>query len=210
MRRPRHGTVVAYVALVVALGGTASAATGGTFLLGKSNSATHLTTLTDKKGTALSLKSKKGAPPLKVNRSARVRNLNADLLDGQHAKEFVGQCGGGSIAAAATWYATQLDSDPTYDKPDRYGGENGWSCNGATLEMTKEGTGYYRMKLDPPGLPSTHDYVAFVNPDARGGEPLYADANSKFAGPIWDIHVFNKDGTPTDPYYVEVLIVADS
>ena len=37
MKRPQHSTVVAYLALFVALGGTASAATGGTFLLGRSN-----------------------------------------------------------------------------------------------------------------------------------------------------------------------------
>lgn len=37
--RPSHGTVVAYLALFIALGGTTYAATGGNFILGKSNSA---------------------------------------------------------------------------------------------------------------------------------------------------------------------------
>jgi hypothetical protein len=37
--RPSHGTVVAYLALFVALGGTTYAATGGNFILGQSNSA---------------------------------------------------------------------------------------------------------------------------------------------------------------------------
>jgi hypothetical protein len=43
--RPGHGTVVAYLALFVALGGTTYAATGGNFILGKSNSASTPTSL---------------------------------------------------------------------------------------------------------------------------------------------------------------------
>jgi hypothetical protein len=38
-RRPSHSTVVAYLALFVALGGTTYAATGGNFILGQSNTA---------------------------------------------------------------------------------------------------------------------------------------------------------------------------
>jgi hypothetical protein len=210
MRHPRHGTVVAYVALVLALGGTADAATGGFLVLGKPNRAAHVTTLTNSAGTPLRLKSKSGTPPLKVNRPVLVRHLNADLLDGERASSFVTKCGDGSVAAAATWYAPALQPDPTYDPPDRFGGEDGTTCNGGTIEMTKEGTGDYRLRVVSPSLPTSHDYVAFVNPDARGGTPLFADANSKFAGPEWDINVFNQAGTPTDPYYVEVLLVADS
>lgn len=84
MKRPRisHATVVAYLALSVALGGTAYSATGGTFILGQSNKASQETTLTNKKGAALALKSKAGAPSLRVNRTVKVPNLNADLLDG--------------------------------------------------------------------------------------------------------------------------------
>jgi hypothetical protein len=41
--RPTHGTIVAYVALFVALGGTIYAATGGNFILGKPNSASSTT-----------------------------------------------------------------------------------------------------------------------------------------------------------------------
>jgi hypothetical protein len=44
--RPSHGTVVAYLALFVALGGTAVAANGGNFILGQSNSAGNPTQLT--------------------------------------------------------------------------------------------------------------------------------------------------------------------
>jgi hypothetical protein len=77
-----HATVVAYLALFMAMGGTAFAATGGTFTLGKSNSANQVSTLTSTTGTALSLRSPSGEAPLAVNRSVVVKNLNADLLDG--------------------------------------------------------------------------------------------------------------------------------
>ena len=36
-KRPSHGVVVAYLALFVAMTGTATAATGGSFILGKGN-----------------------------------------------------------------------------------------------------------------------------------------------------------------------------
>lgn len=62
--------------------GTAYAATGGKFILGKSNAATSTTTLTNTRGTALALNSKAGTPSLRVNRTTKVPNLNADLLDG--------------------------------------------------------------------------------------------------------------------------------
>ena len=62
--------------------GTAYAATGGKFILGKSNSAGKTTSLTNKHGTALSLSSKAGTPSLKVNRTTKVPNLNSDMVDG--------------------------------------------------------------------------------------------------------------------------------
>ncbi len=77
----------AVVALVLG-GGTAVAATGGTFILGHSNSASATTTLTDTRGTALSLKSKAGTPALKVGNTVKVPSLNADLLDGLSSGSF--------------------------------------------------------------------------------------------------------------------------
>jgi hypothetical protein len=71
----------AVVALVLGTG-TAYAANGGTFRLGRSNSATATTTLTNAYGSALKLNSRSGHPSLLVNRNTRVPNLNADLLDG--------------------------------------------------------------------------------------------------------------------------------
>ena len=51
--RPSHGTVVAYLALFVALGGTTYAATGGNFILGQSNSASTPTSLSSGASQAL-------------------------------------------------------------------------------------------------------------------------------------------------------------
>jgi len=68
--------------LVVSGVGVADAATGGTFILGRSNLATTVTTLTNTGGTALSLKSKSGYPPLAVNSKKLVPNLNANYLNG--------------------------------------------------------------------------------------------------------------------------------
>jgi len=100
----RLAPVVIGTGLVLYFGavGVTYAATGGTFLLGKSNSASTVTKLTNSKGTALSLVSKSGTPPLAVSNSAKVPRLNADLLDGtsvgslQH--RISGACSKGSIS----------------------------------------------------------------------------------------------------------------
>ncbi len=71
---------------VLVAGTGAYAATGGSFILGHTNTASKITTLTSS-GTALSVKSQHG-PALAVNNDARVANLNADKLDGQSAGSF--------------------------------------------------------------------------------------------------------------------------
>ena len=81
-RHPSAATVISLVALFFALSGTAVAATGGNFILGKSNTATSLSSLTNTKGTALSLSSSATAAPLKVSNTNLVPNLNASELDG--------------------------------------------------------------------------------------------------------------------------------
>ncbi len=97
--RPSHGTVVAYLALFVALGGTTYAATGGNFILGKPNTANSQTSLTASPSfagkalqltntntgagaTALGLSVASGHAPFTVNTGTKVANLNADKLDG--------------------------------------------------------------------------------------------------------------------------------
>lgn len=65
------------------------AATGQSLILGRDNTAGATTTLTiTRSAPALSLKTKAGQPPLKVNRRAKVANLNADLVDGVSAADL--------------------------------------------------------------------------------------------------------------------------
>ncbi len=100
------------VALVLGTG-TAYAATGGTFLIGRSNKATTTTTLTNAKGTALSLSSKAGQPSLRVNRNTKVPNLNADLVDGVDSASLARVVRIGTSIATGT--AFDFDGDGTAD-----------------------------------------------------------------------------------------------
>lgn len=81
------------VAVLVLGSGTAYAATGGKFILGKSNYAGATSSLTNKNGTALALNSKSGTAPLKVNRTVKVANLNSDFLDGLDSGSFARSSG---------------------------------------------------------------------------------------------------------------------
>lgn len=88
-RRPAAATVISLVALFFAMSGTAVAATGGNFILGKSNTATSVSSLSNTKGTALSLSATATAPALKVSNSVQVPNLNASELGGLPAQGFI-------------------------------------------------------------------------------------------------------------------------
>lgn len=81
-------TVVALLALAVSLTGTTYAATGGNFLLGRANKADQVTKLANPNGTALSLSSKAGTPPLQVNSDHQVPKLNASQLGGKTVGEL--------------------------------------------------------------------------------------------------------------------------
>ena len=70
----------AIVALVLGTG-TTYAANGGHFVLGRSNTESSTASLNNSNGTALILRSKAGQPSLKVNRTAKVPNLNSDRVD---------------------------------------------------------------------------------------------------------------------------------
>jgi hypothetical protein len=89
MYRPAPATVISLIALVFAMSGTAVAATGGNFLLGRSNTATKVTALSNTKGTALNLSSTATTPPLTVSNSVQVPNLNASELDGDTSSAFL-------------------------------------------------------------------------------------------------------------------------
>ena len=108
MRRLRQhltfANAASMAALFIALGGTSYAATGGNFLLGKSNSASSTTSLaapvagkglqvtntsTGAGATALGLTAASGHPPFTVNSGTKVANLNADKLDGIDSTGFL-------------------------------------------------------------------------------------------------------------------------
>lgn len=76
------------IAALVLGSGTAFAATGGHLILGHSNSAGATTTLSNANGAAMNFNSKAGYPSIRVNRTTKVRNLNADLLDGLDSSRF--------------------------------------------------------------------------------------------------------------------------
>jgi hypothetical protein len=89
LRRVTYANVAATLALFVALGGTAYAANGGSFLLGRSNAASASTSLSDSGSSpVLKLLAKSGQPPIATNSNKKVGNLNADLLDGVSAEKF--------------------------------------------------------------------------------------------------------------------------
>jgi hypothetical protein len=87
--------------LLIASTGVATAATGGTFILGRGNSASSRTGLTSSSGTPLSLYAKAGYAPLLVNSATKVSNLNADKVDGldsaQLQRRVSGTCAGGAV-----------------------------------------------------------------------------------------------------------------
>jgi hypothetical protein len=82
------------LALTVGGLGIATAANGGSLVLGHHNSATNTTTLKDSHGTPLKLVGKKSKPPLKVNSSKQVSHLNASLLGGLSASQLSSGSGG--------------------------------------------------------------------------------------------------------------------
>lgn len=90
MHRPSPATAISVVSLVVALSGTAYAATGGSLLLGRSNTATSPTSLSDSRGTALSLSSPAGKPAIAVSNAIQIPRLNASFLQGRAATSFLG------------------------------------------------------------------------------------------------------------------------
>jgi hypothetical protein len=103
--------IVGLLALFVALTGVGVAATGGNFILGKSNSATdptslnltstigsttalHVSNASQTPGsTALALKVPSSHPPMTVSSSTKVTNLNADKLDDFDATHFLSATG---------------------------------------------------------------------------------------------------------------------
>ena len=90
LRENRTLSVLLGAAVLVGAANVAAySATGGNFLLGKSNKAGRTTVLTNTgSGAPLQLKGKDSAPPLVVSSKKKVARLNSDLLDGKHSTAF--------------------------------------------------------------------------------------------------------------------------
>jgi hypothetical protein len=80
--------VAVTLALVLGGAGLASAANGGSFILGKSNSETATAKLSNSTGTPLSLSAPLGKAPLAVNRNTMVNHHNAQFTGGMTAGQL--------------------------------------------------------------------------------------------------------------------------
>lgn len=127
----RTASMVFGLALVMALlfgvATMAVGATGGNFLLGKANSAGATTRLTSAvagpalnlvnngtaaAATALNITVPSGNPPMTVNSSTKVTNLNSDQLDGKEAADFAP-----TAHTHDDRYFTEAESDGRYLGP---------------------------------------------------------------------------------------------
>lgn len=180
LTKPTHATVVAYLALFFAMGGTAVAATGGTFILGKANTATTTTALTNSYGTALTLNSKAGTPPLATNSTTKVGRLNADFLDGLDQASFQrrvsGTCAtgsyvriigaGGSVACEAvrtrvTQYSSTIDTSGEFVGTGLAMCPAGQAVVGGGYEVTDNG-----QDQPVPAATTSNAAVSFVEPES--------------------------------------------
>ncbi|HEY5018666.1 MAG TPA: hypothetical protein VII59_18005 [Streptosporangiaceae bacterium] len=93
-------TVAVTLALIIGAAGFADAATGGTFLLGRTNTDNATSVLTDTTGIPLSLNAPSGKSPLSVNSTLQVNRLNAQYVGGQSAKQLQATGGVGLTAPA--------------------------------------------------------------------------------------------------------------
>jgi hypothetical protein len=181
---------VSILALLIALGGAGYSATGGTFLLGKINTASNQTRLIAPlggaafrvdnlsavaKATGLAIITDATRPPLVINSSVKVTNLNADKLDGLDSTEFLqgpGVADGQAIALAPNTIAFLGPASGgllrlRYSCPTNLGG------NG-TLRIINASTGPTNLFVDSGG--ANPDYYqlnsgGFVDyPAAAGGE----------------------------------------
>ena len=135
-------------ALVVGGTGTAYAATGGTFRLGKSNVATSTTSLSNTAGIALSLRSKSGKAPLTVGTNrVKVANLNSDLIDGRDStyfqKRVSSTCATGSTIKAVSASGTVTCSGATYVAV--VNGDGSLARGSTGVSSTTTGTGSYEV-----------------------------------------------------------------
>lgn len=174
MSTHRLGTSLALVAVgaVIAGTGTAAAATGGTFVLGRDNSA-GATTILRNSGTTPNLTlpaARAGQPPLAVNSwSGKVAHLNTDKLDGHDSTAFA--LAGGKVGTIeAVGQPLDLDGNGTDDvfaaeatcpagSKVTGGGHETWTVAGAVVSRV-DGNGWVVVTL--PDADTVSDDVVAV------------------------------------------------
>jgi hypothetical protein len=167
MRKPSPAMIVALLSLFVALGGAGMAATGGNFILGKTNSAMSTTSLSAPLGgkalqvsnasttagaSTLGLNVASGHAPFTVNSAVKVANLNAAKLDGIDSTGFV--------RGRGTFLANRLVFVPTNTK---------------TL-LTIPGLGYLQANCYADA------YITWINTTAGNVDAWRDLSNSHFEG----------------------------
>jgi hypothetical protein len=182
MRVPRHATVVAYLALFVALGGTAYAATDGNFVLGRSNQADNTSSLKNTgSGAALRLTTvDTSTPPLAVSNGTKVTHLNADEVDGLSS---------GAFQRKAAPISASLSVSTASTVPA--GSVGPWSFN-LTCKAFVSGGGLATFEITGPGTAGgTHTVAAGINAgntfvaaqeDIGTGYTTTADTNEQLSG----------------------------
>ena len=109
LRSVGPATVAVALALIIGAAGFADAATGGDFLLGRSNTDNSTSVLTDTSGVPLSLNAPSGMSPLSVNSTLQVNRLNAQYVGGEGVKQLQAT-GGLGITGVAVDIALPLDT----------------------------------------------------------------------------------------------------
>ncbi len=151
---------IGMLALVVAVGGTAVAATD-VLTLGTGNVAGRTTGLRNTgSGAALSLQVATGQPPLAVNSRALVPRFNAALLQGRAPKDFAPASGSQNYVAAGSVY-TKQQSDARYAP-----------ASGSPVYATV-GSAYTKVESDARYAPAA-------------GSTAYAAADSVYSKPVAD------------------------
>ncbi len=160
MLKNRVLTVVMGAAVVVGAANIgAYAANGHPLLLGRVNHSVGATTVVnDGQGPALNLKTGKGQPPMAVNSRARVKNLDADTVDGLNGK---------SLRTNARVFSIPGMKSHQYllkgVRPGRYL---------ATLDVTLASSGTAGCALEDS---QTGEYLAFAS---GASDSLYAGASA--------------------------------
>ena len=216
MQKIKSGLIALAVGIVLlaALDWAAAAATGRATILGQWNQADRTTTIKNtKSGPALSLRAKNG-PALKVNNSKRVKNLNADKLDGLSSRAYksnrnniyqwsaANHTGGFSVAvppqAAGSYlvsYSLQLDgANGTPDNPNIINCRiiQSFVTGGITFQKAVLAESQLTSMGTPPSLNGTSPLVV------AAGDSLTLNCGMSRDGQVWST-------TPQQPIMVNLL-----